>query len=102
MLKVVALLNQVYYLFDHQRTLHSLLLLNILYSGQMQTAAQNPSSGSGQGSEQHSDTKRDTGGESSESISGSNPETGSDKVGIRYNIFLALPSPFFRLALLLD
>lgn len=66
-------------------------------------AAQNSSTGSGQGSEQHSDTKRDTGGESSESLSGCNLETGSDKVDIRYNIFLlTLHSPFSKFALLLD
>ncbi|CAK9317631.1 unnamed protein product [Citrullus colocynthis] len=49
-------------------------------SGQVQMAAQNSSTGSGQGSEQHTDMERDTGGESSESLSGCNLETGSDKI----------------------
>ncbi|KAL0545375.1 hypothetical protein IC582_015255 [Cucumis melo] len=48
-------------------------------SGQVQTV-QNTSSGSGQGSEQHSDTKRDMGGESSESLHAHNPENGIDKM----------------------
>ncbi|XP_038898030.1 ubiquitin-like domain-containing protein CIP73 isoform X2 [Benincasa hispida] len=48
--------------------------------GQVQTAVQNSSTGSGQGSEQHSETKRDMGGESSESLPGRNQETGSDKI----------------------
>ncbi|XP_008452935.2 ubiquitin-like domain-containing protein CIP73 isoform X2 [Cucumis melo] len=47
--------------------------------GQVQTV-QNTSSGSGQGSEQHSDTKRDMGGESSESLHAHNPENGIDKM----------------------
>ena len=58
------------------------LILNILYSDQVRTAVQNSSIGSGQGSEQQSDTKRDMGGESSESLPGRDSETGNDKVHI--------------------
>lgn len=69
----------------------------------MQTAVQNSSSGSGQGSEQHSDTKRDVGGESSESLHAQNPENGINKVEIRYNIFPSHSSQsFFKPVLLWD
>ncbi|XP_022936506.1 large proline-rich protein bag6-like [Cucurbita moschata] len=47
---------------------------------QVRTAVQNSSIGSGQGSEQQSDTKRDMGGESSESLPGCDSETGNDKI----------------------
>ncbi|XP_023535546.1 large proline-rich protein bag6-like [Cucurbita pepo subsp. pepo] len=47
---------------------------------QVRTAVQNSSIGSGQGSEQQSDTKRDMGGESSESLPGRDSETGNDKI----------------------
>lgn len=65
----------------------------------MQTAVQNSSIGSGAGSEQQSDTKRDVGGESSESLPRRNPEIGSDKVDIWYNIFSHSPQFFFKLVL---
>lgn len=68
----------------------------------MQTV-QNTSSGSGQGSEQHSDTKRDMGGESSESLHAHNPENGIDKVEFQYIIFPSHPCQyFFKLVLLCD